>query len=82
MTYLEKLAAAILTEAGRINDPSVQDDLARSLAPMFAKRYARAVLTAMRDCPIPVRHLTTFEFAEREWPKLIDAILSEPLSEG
>lgn len=37
---------------------------------------ARAAIEAMREPGFAIRKITTFEFAEVEWPKLIDAALS------
>ena len=39
---------------------------------------ARAAIEAMREPGLEIRKITTFEFAEVEWPKLIDAALSSP----
>lgn len=36
---------------------------------------ASAALEAMREPGLSIRKITTFEFAEVEWPKLIDAAL-------
>ncbi|WP_155936691.1 hypothetical protein [Mesorhizobium ciceri] len=39
---------------------------------------ARAALRTIREPGIEIRKITTFEFAEVEWPKLIDAALATP----
>jgi hypothetical protein len=44
------------------------------------KRYevdAIAAIEALREPGLAIREITNFEFAEIEWPKLIDAALSE-----
>jgi hypothetical protein len=43
---------------------------------------ARAAIEAMREPGLAIRKLTTFEFAEIEWPRLIDAALSQAQPTG
>lgn len=47
-----------------------------------AREYARAAIEAMREPGLAIRKITTFEFAEIEWPKLIDAALATHNGEG
>ena len=42
----------------------------------LSEAMARSAIEAMREPGIEIRKLTTFEFAEVEWPKLIDAALA------
>ena len=42
------------------------------------ENMARAAIAAMREPGLEIRKITTFEFAEVEWPKLIDAALAAP----
>lgn len=46
---VERVAQAIMKEAGLINDPSIQADVTerRLITMMYARRYARAAIAAI-----------------------------------
>jgi hypothetical protein len=53
---VERVARAILAAAGQANSPSIQNDLDHpATASMYAKRYARAAITAMREPTVAMR---------------------------
>lgn len=87
---IERVAAAILREASTLNNPKIQDDLTpgRRLnnSQVWARRYARAAIEAMRD-PTEAMTFATFEFLpgswehadiSRAWNAGIDEALKEP----
>jgi hypothetical protein len=65
----EKWNAAHFNETANGEEPEEQRDHWRGIA--------RAAIEAIREPGLAIRKLTTFEFAEIEWPRLIDAALSE-----
>jgi hypothetical protein len=74
MTTIERMARAIAA-----SEASQTDTLHYSYeaSPGGYHEIAEAALKAFREPGLAIRHLTNFEFAEIEWPKLIDAALSE-----
>lgn len=77
---IERVERAMATYFSGNNMPDMSGDNRNRLS-TFQRRNltlaARAAIEAMREPGIAIRKLTTFEFAEVEWPKLIDAALSQ-----
>jgi len=46
----------------------------------FYAPMVRTVLEAIRDPALDMRKVCTFEAAEIEWPKMIDAALAQPVT--